>query len=710
MTTEDCGVAARTDDRSEWLEADGLGGFASGTVAGVRTRRYHALLLAATAPPTGRTVLVNGFDAWVETEGGRFAISSQRYLPDVVDPDGTSRIDGFTNEPWPHWSYRLADGTLVEQELFVPKGLPLVALLWRVHDRRVPATLTVRPFLSGRDYHSLHHENPDFRFDARRDGDVVSWQPYASVPGTVALASGGYFHEPHWYRRFLYDEERARGLDFAEDLGSPGYFRFDLARGEAVLLLASDAAGAFAPDASAQAMLASLRDAERTRRQAFRSGLERAGDAYLVKRGSGRTIIAGYPWFADWGRDTFISIRGLGLATGRLEEARDIFQEWAHAVSEGMLHNRFPDRPDEQPDFNSVDAALWYVIAVHEYLQAAARAGISTACGHCGGRSGCLEKAVLDILSGYAKGTRHRIRMDADGLLSAGEPGVQLTWMDAKVGDWVVTPRIGKPVEVQALWINALGIGAELDGSWREPFERARRSFGERFWNEERSCLFDVVDADHHEGAVDASLRPNQIFAVGGLPMALLEGERARRVVDAVETHLLTPLGPRSLAPGETGYVPRYEGGVRERDGAYHQGTVWPWLLGAFVEAWVRVRGGTKEAREEARERFLPPLWQHLREAGLGHASEIADAEPPHTPRGCPFQAWSVAEAIRLERVVLAGQEPSGPGSSSKRSRNRASDEHGRSGARPRIAVTLWCPRHPSGRTGRSRSAGQSWT
>jgi predicted glycogen debranching enzyme len=257
------------------------------------------------------------------------------------------------------------------------------------------------------------------------------------------------------------------------------------------------------------------------------------------------------------------------------------------------------------------------------------------------------------ILEGYRAGTRHGIRADADGLLAAGEAGVQLTWMDAKVGDWVVTPRIGKPVEVQALWANALAVGAAFDPKWSTLLERARASFAERFWNEDGGFLHDVVDVDHRPGSVDSTFRPNQVFAVGGLPVALLNGSRARAVVDAVEAELSTPLGLRSLDRRSTGYTPRYEGGVRERDGSYHQGTVWPWLAGAFVEAWVRVRGGTPEAKAAARERFLVPLLRHLDEAGVGHVSEIADAEAPHTPRGCPFQAWSVGEVLRLERVVL---------------------------------------------------------
>jgi predicted glycogen debranching enzyme len=263
-----------------------------------------------------------------------------------------------------------------------------------------------------------------------------------------------------------------------------------------------------------------------------------------------------------------------------------------------------------------------------------------------------LEDVIQAILGGYTRGTRFGIRLD-DGLLAAGMPGVQLTWMDAKAGDWVVTPRIGKPVEVQALWLNALAIGSQIRDEWQRPLEQGRERFGERFWNSEGGYLYDVVDVDHRPGVVDPTFRPNQILAIGGLPLVLLDGERARRVVDAVEQRLWTPLGLRSLAPGEKGYTGRYEGDVLHRDGAYHQGTAWPWLLGPFIEAWVRVRGGTPAAKTEARTRFLDPLRRHLAVAGIGHISEIADGDPPHTPRGCPFQAWSVGELLRVDRQVL---------------------------------------------------------
>lgn len=639
------------DDRTEWLEADGLGGFASGTTSGIRTRRYHALLLSATTPPTGRMVLINGLDAWIERDGAAPEyLTRQRYAPDVVAPEHGAELDSFEPEPWPTWRWRLADGTRIEQELFVPRGLPLVALRWRVIGGRREGVLAVRPFLSGRDSHATHHENDAFRFEAERKGAHLTWRPYHGVPGISAVTEGRYQSEPQWYRGFLYSEERARGLDDVEDLAAPGVFRWDLDAGDAMLLLSVE--GTLPAAAAIGSTYARLRRAELARRERAGSPLELAADAYLVRRGGGHTIVAGYPWFTDWGRDTFIALRGLCLAIGRLEEARSILLEWADHVSEGMLPNRFADQGDA-PEYNTVDASLWYVVAVHDYFRAVEARGRRVPASD----RRALAAAVRAILDGHIRGTRYGIRCTDDGLLASGEPGVQLTWMDAKVGDWVVTPRTGKAVEIQALWLNALRAAEEFTPAYGSLRERGSRAFAERFWNADTGGLYDVVDVDHAPGVVDPVTRPNQILAVGGLPWPLLEGERARRVVDLVEARLWTPLGLRTLAPGSDGYRPRYEGGVLSRDGAYHQGTVWPWLIGPFVEAWVRVRGGGAEVRREARRRFLAPILEHLRTAGLGHVSEIADAEAPHEPRGCPFQAWSLAEVLRLAHVVLAEEE-----------------------------------------------------
>jgi len=645
--------SVNANSRKEWLEADGLGGFASGTVAGLRTRRYHALLLTAT--PTGRMVLVNGFDAWVETKGARFELSSQWYAPGVLGGHGAENIESFEPSPWPKWIYKFTDGTRIRQEIFVADKTPVTCVTWRLLSAAGPAKLTVRPFLSGRDYHALHRSNTAFRFDAAIGAGRVAWQPYHDVPGVTALHNGTYHHDPHWYLNFLYQSEQARGLDCEEDLATPGSVSWQLDAADADLIIATTQ---YATDSLAQsgaaACVAQMREREQVRRAQFASRLHASADAYIVQKSSAtgpprKTVIAGYPWFTDWGRDTFIALRGLCIATGRLAEARDILIAWSSTVSQGMVPNRFPDH-GEQPEFNSVDASLWYVNAVQEYLSALGREKFANAALE---DQHILQEAVTKILEGYSKGTRYGIHVDSDGLVAAGESGVQLTWMDAKVGDWVVTPRMGKPVEIQALWLNALAFAIKSDPRWQNLLELGLRSFRERFWNPHRGCLFDVVDVNHQAGVNDPALRPNQVFAVGGLPLAILEGERARQVVASVEARLLTPAGLRSLAPDEPGYVAHYEGGVRQRDGSYHQGTVWPWLMGAFVEAWLRTHGNDATAREQARRRFLDPLLAGMYSAGQGHISEIADGDAPHTPRGCPFQAWSVAEALRLDRVVL---------------------------------------------------------
>jgi predicted glycogen debranching enzyme len=375
-----------------------------------------------------------------------------------------------------------------------------------------------------------------------------------------------------------------------------------------------------------------------------------------VTRGAGRTLLAGFPWFTDWGRDTFISMRGLVLAAGDLATGSSMLRAWADTVSDGMLPNRFPDSGG-QPEYNAVDASLWFIVAAHEFITISATKG-----------EGCppaLRHACEAILRGYAQGTRYRIGMAADGLLAAGVPGLQLTWMDAKTGDHVVTPRIGKPVEIQALWINALKIGGlHWSETWAQMAGTAQAAFAARFINPDGG-LFDVVDVDHEPGKIDKSLRPNQIFAVGGLPFPLLTGDAARDVVETVEGKLLTPLGLRTLSPDDPAYIGQYRGGPAQRDGAYHQGTAWPWLMGAFVDAWLAVRGRTDAgrtqpsvrgrtdaAKTEAAARFLPPLMAHLDEAGLGHVSEVVDGDAPHRPGGCPFQAWSLGELIRIRHML----------------------------------------------------------
>ncbi len=621
---------------AEWLEADGAGGFASGTAGLVRMRRYHALLLAQTA--AGRFVLANGLEAWVETASGRFPISAQCYAPDVVFPAGRDHLDGFEATPWPCWRFTGPDGTRVTWELLVVRATGETILRWTA-DR--PARLAVRLLLSGRDYHALHHRNDAFDMTTRREGDALLWRPYPGVPATTARGTFAWEDAPDWFLRFTYAAERERGLDDGEDLASPGVFHLELGAAPALLVLRAETAGGEDPEA--------LLAAERDRRT--RPARDVAADAYLAAApgdaGSGRpTLLAGFPWFTDWGRDGFIALRGLLLARGRTREAAAILLAWAGHVSEGMLPNRFPDG-GAAPEYNSADASLWFVVAAHELLAA----GIPD------DEAAALHAACLAIVAGHAAGTRFGIRMDpSDGLLAAGAPGVALTWMDAIVDGVPVTPRVGKPVELQALWVNALEIAGRMPGGGHllADAARARDAVRTLFPDPATGGLLDVLDAGGVPGARDASLRPNQVLAAGGLPFPVLTPALRDGVVAAAGRALLTPLGLRTLDPADPAYHPRYRGGPSERDRAYHQGTVWPWLLGPFVAAWLDGRGRSAEARAEGRARFLPPLRAHLTEAGLGHVSEVADAEAPHRPGGCPFQAWSLGELIRIEAMLGA--------------------------------------------------------
>lgn len=658
--------APMTNDR-EWLETDGLGGFSSGTVSGRRARRYHALLLSAARPPSERFVLVNGLEVQAATPAGAVALSSQRYLPNVVHPDGDRRLESFQDDPWPTWTYEIADGIRIRQEIFVPHGHSAVVVRWTLLSTRSGlVTLTVRPLLSGRDYHALHHENEQFRFDHGGEARRLEWHPYPGVPGIVAMSNGSYSYEPLWYHNFLYLREQERGLDCHEDLASPGQFRFDLRWAPAVCVFTATGPHMLhpRPGEAPEQLAERLAQSEQVRRAHFETRLHRSADQFLVRRGTGQSIIAGYPWFTDWGRDTAIALRGLCLATGRLDTAGQVLRVWGDALSEGMIPNHFPDR-GERPVFNSVDASLWYIIAVDEYLRARKAAGQ----GASPAERLHLQNVIESILDAYSRGTRFGIAADDDGLLLSGASGVQLTWMDAKVGEEVITARSGKPVEVQALWVNALKIGGHFSSRWQDLMKRARISFRSRFWNAEAGCLYDVIDVGGQPGQLDDRIRPNQILAVGGLPLSLLDPAPARSVVDVVEKRLWTPLGLRTLDPGDSDYRPHYVGSLLDRDAAYHQGTAWLWLIGPFVEAWLRVHGNEDSKRKEARAKFVQPLLDHLGDAGLGHLSEIADGEPTRSsagarqlPRGCPFQAWSLSELLRLEYRVLAPERPDDDG------------------------------------------------
>ncbi len=643
INEEDCQSLERALSL-EWLETNGRGGFASGTVAGANTRRYHALLLTARKPPSARFVLVNHLEEWIDIEGQSYPLSTNLY-PNAIHPEGYKQCTGFTTDPWPTWAYD-CHGTVVQREVFCVRNRDLVVIRWtRAGKTKKAITLRVRPMLSGRDYHATHHMNDRLAATATTVTDgLVSWRPYIGLSSVQAFQNGRYRHDPTWFRTVQFPAEQQRGLDFEEDWWSPGEFTYQLDRG-------NDATLVLTTTSTDSVDVAALTEGERKRRGGLHATapstdplagkLWCAVEAYLSARNSRQTVIAGYPWFTDWGRDTFISLPGLCLVTGRWEIAWQTIESFTAHISQGMIPNRFPDIGKE-PEYNTIDASLWFVHAIERYFvyskdETRVRA--------------VAWPAVKHIIDGYRQGTRYSIHMDEDGLIAGGVPGAQLTWMDAKVGDWVVTPRHGKPVEIQALWARTLEIGERLATTFGEPAyavrcredrTRAVASFRTKFWNEAGGCLYDVIDGP--EGN-DVSIRPNQIYAIA-LCDDLVIKEQAEQILRVVEDRLLTPVGLRTLSPQDTRYRPRYEGTVVERDGAYHQGTVWPFLLGPFVTAWRKVNGKSSAKNRQARA-FFNGLESHLHDACLGQVSEIFDAELPHRARGCFAQAWSVAEPLR---------------------------------------------------------------
>ncbi len=629
----------------EWLETNGLGGFASSTIVGLNTRRYHGLLTAATKPPVGRIVMLSKLEETLIIDGRRYELSANHY-PGAIHPQGFLYQTSFRLDPFPVFTYEV-EGLLIEKSVFMVQGQNTTIVHYELgskeaNDYPTELKLEIRPLLAFRDYHSTTHENSEINRKLDTDGGITSLRPYADLPAlhfshdNAELEANG-----HWYRNFEYAVERERGLDFTEDLFNPFALTFDLNRHRRARIIASTErleirkAGRF-------------RDAETSRRKSVGPtsteandlvrSLFSAADQYIVARGTRKTVIAGYHWFSDWGRDTMIALPGLTLAAGRPEIARSILSEFAQHVDQGMLPNRFPDA-GETPEYNTVDATLWFFEAVRSLLQYTHDYDFV---------HDKLYDVLKDVITWHVRGTRYNIHIDPDGLLNSGEPGVQLTWMDAKVGDWVVTPRQGKPVEIQALWYNALRLMEHLAGQFGEKDNeeqcaklavRAHQSFNEQFWNEETGCLYDVVNGDNRDGSV----RPNQIIAVS-LTHSMVSKQRAKSILRVVERELLTPRGLRTLSPKDPQYRGRYEGNSMNRDGAYHQGTVWPWLMGPYISAYVKTFGanGRKVAAE-----WLNSFQQHLEEACPGQVSEIFDADPPHAARGCVAQAWSVGELLR---------------------------------------------------------------
>ena len=666
---EICGTL-QTATAREWLVTNGIGGYACGTVAGILTRRYHGLLVAALQPPLGRTLMLTKLEEIVHFGDQVYALGADRWTDGNVNPQGYRHLERFgVNGTVPYWRYAFGDG-LLQKQVWMQQGANTTYIHYELLRASQPIALMVKALVNYRDHHGSIRSS-GWRMAVDRVDQGVS---VVAFPGAVPLyllsdrAEVLTVHD--WYYGFELAQERYRGLSYQEDHLHCATFHLTLHPGESVTIVGSTEVQ---PDLSGTTALKQRQAYEQKLLNLWRidrpmasrdasswlSQLVLAADQFIVNRSvslpasspnpselealsagtpgarlNGKTILAGYPWFSDWGRDTMISLPGLTLATGRSDVARLILRTFANYVDQGMLPNRFPDA-GETPEYNTVDATLWYFEAIQQYYKATQDDDLLME----------LYPVLAEIIHWHCRGTRFNIHLDpVDGLLYAGEAGVQLTWMDAKVGDWVVTPRIGKPIEVNALWYNALRTMAKFARQLGKPHQEyeaiADRTLARfvRFWNEDLGYCYDVLDSPTGN---DASLRPNQIFAVS-LPESPLTAVQQKGVVDVCGRSLLTSYGLRSLAPSQADYAGHYGGDPRQRDGVYHQGTTWGWLLGAFAIAHLRVYQDPGLARQ-----FLEPMADHLGDHGVGSLSEIFDGDPPFVPHGCFAQAWTVAEVLR---------------------------------------------------------------
>jgi predicted glycogen debranching enzyme len=628
----------------EWLETNGLGGWAGTTVAGAHSRRYHGLLVAATQPPAERTVLLSRLDEILHLAGDSFELGCNRF-PGAVAPRGFEYLVSFRQDLFPVFEYE-AGGIHLRKTVAAVDGENTTLVLYEALAAPGPFLLSLRPFLAARDQHALTAApaGTDAPPPATGFGDgLLRVHTAEEIPEVFVLVPGADFRaNPQWWYRFEYEIDRRRGFDFQEDLWTPGLFSRELVQGDrlGIILSTEDPRGrdAFALFEKERKRREKLLKALPVRDDLARS-LALAADSFIVRKGlNQRTVVAGYPWFGERSRDTMIALPGLCLVTGRFDDAKKILRTFAKALDQGVLPDRLAERGAE-PALGSVDASLWFAVAVWKYLQAT---GDEAFVGET------LLPALRKLIHWYQKGTHHAIRMDADGLLLAGTPETAVTWMDGRIDGRPVTPRNGKAVEVNALWVNTLRIAAEIETRLGDAAEgkqlaqkakRAEKRFQELFWNEEAGQLDDVVDGDPR----DSALRPNQIFALS-VPFPLLPKAKATRVLETIEAKLYTPVGLRTLSPDHPAYRPSYEGDPDTREAAYHQGTVWAWLLGPYLTALVRVHGAA--GRRKARE-VIAALEPRLAEAGVGSLSEVFDGAAPHSPGGCIARAWSVAEVLR---------------------------------------------------------------
>ena len=658
----------------EWLLTNGLGGYASSTILSVNTRKYHGLLVAALNPPGERTVCLSKLDEDVFVGGDVYRLGANEFA-DSIYPQGYAFLADFSASPFPMWTYRVGAVEL-NKTVFMPKGKNVVSAIYKVANRGASeAKLAIYPMLTCRHFHTTTNRaaNP-LQFtqkSSRRDSETVFQQPTATI---LCRTTDGEFHEEiNWVDDLFYRAEAARGEASSDDCFQPGYFEVILpAQGEKVFAVsaAADIDGQAAREVLDSAgktiseVNASFNGAQSQQRSLlygfyglhpdvpltdWLSWILLSADSFIVANASGRkAVVAGYPWFEPWGRDTFVSLPGLLLVTGRLNAARDILQTFNGFCKDGLIPNFISDKSGE-PAYNTVDGTLWYINAVLQYLKYSSDYPFVEA---------KLWSNLQTIISSHEHGTAFGIRLNGDGLLMH---GARLTWMDAEVNGEAVTPRAGKAVEIQALWYNALCTMRLLAGRFGEKAlaeryatmaSKARVSFNVKFWNTTLGCLFDVLEPS---GTADGSLRPNQILSVS-LDYPILDRARWEPVVDVVEREHVTPYGLRTLSPSDSKFIGKYVGDRASRDRAYHNGTIWPWLLGPYITAYLKTQNHNEHAREYTLQKLVEPFFSvGIRQAGLGSISEICDADTPNLARGCIAQAWSVAEPLRayVEDVLL---------------------------------------------------------
>lgn len=631
---------------NEWLETNGLGGWASSTIIGTHTRRYHGLLVAALNPPKERYVMLSKMDETLVVDDKRYELGCSKYA-NAIHPDGYIFLQEFKKDFFPEFFYR-ANGIKLKKTIAAVNGENTTLITYEVLEANHEFTLELNPLIAAREFHGLTFANGKLNPQASFQDGTLKVKPYDNLPACYIAAPGATFQpQADWYYGFQYTRELERGQDGHEDLFSYGKLSVRLKDGDKLGIIVSmdspqgrDPFVMLTEESLRRQRLINQTQACATYEHQALAKLSLAADQFVVQKDENlKSIIAGYHWFSDWGRDTMIALPGLCLATGRHQDAKDILRAFAGHVSQGMIPNRFPDF-EEAPEYNTIDASLWFFVAAYQYfLKTNDRAFIKDE----------LLPVLESMVEWHEKGTRYGIHVDEDGLLTGGEEGVQLTWMDAKADEWVVTPRKGKCVEINALWYNVLEIMAHFyratgskDASRHYTFRAkgVKRAFVKAFWNKNEGYLHDFVDGEYQ----DRAIRPNQIFAVS-LPFSVLSAAKAEMVLDVVEAHLFTPHGLRSLSPLDPKYHGRYEGNRWQRDGAYHQGTVWSWLIGPYIDAVVRVRGTIGKRRARA---IVLQFQHHMNANGIGSISEIFDGEDPIKARGCIAQAWSIAELLRV--------------------------------------------------------------